>query len=80
MIGEIVHFYEFRHGELYGPYAAMVTSLESRRSSAVNLAVIGEAAIRFIPLVPFGDDGRECGMWWTRAQPVEPGHIKQNGL
>lgn len=80
MIGEIVHFYELRNGEAFGPYAAMVTALAGRRSSAVNLAVFGEAAIRFVPLVPCGDDGRECNMWWTRAQYADPERIRQNGL
>ncbi len=80
IVGEVVHFYELRHGETYGPLAAMVTVLEGGSSNAVNLAVIGEAAIRFVPLVPFADAGRKCGMWWTRARAVEPGEIRQNGL
>lgn len=80
MIGEIVHFYELRHGEAYGPLAAMVTALAGQHSSAVNLAVIGEASIRFVPLVPRDDAARESGMWWARVEHVDPKRVKQNGL
>lgn len=80
MIGEIVHFYELRQGEAYGPYAAIVTVLGGQHSNAVNLAVIGEAAIRFVPLVPYGDEGQESGVWWRWAESVDPRRVNQNGL
>jgi hypothetical protein len=80
MIGEVVHFYELRQGEVYGPLAAMVTALAGRHSREANLAVIGEASIRFVPLVPRDDAARESGMWWARAEHVDPKRVKQNGL
>jgi hypothetical protein len=80
MIGEIVHFYELRNGDVYGPYAAIVTVVEGPPSNAVNLAVLGEAALRFVPLVPYNDGGRESWQWWTWAGAVDPPHGNQSGL
>lgn len=80
IIGEVVHFYERRNGNVFGPFAAIVTVVEGPYSNAVNLAVVGEAALRFIPLVPYNDGGSEAGVWWTWVKPVDPEHVRQNGL
>lgn len=85
MIGQVVHFYEIRNGDVYGPYAAIVTVVDSSVSNManlamVNLAVIGEAALRFVPLVPYNDGGEEAGMWWMWPERAEIRRINQNGL
>lgn len=80
MIGQVVHFYEIRNGDVYGPYAAIVTVVDSSVSNMVNLAVIGEAALRFVPLVPYNDGGEEAGVWWMWPERAELRRINQNGL
>lgn len=80
IIGQVVHFYEVRNGDVYGPYAAIVTVVDSSVSNTVHLAVIGEAALRFVPLVPYNDGGEEARMWWKWPEGGTGRRIKQNGL
>jgi hypothetical protein len=68
-VGDVVHFYERRYGRrLAGPYAALVTRVDEwpvNRHGEVDLAVLGDGALRFVPLVPFDDAGARTGQWWT---------------
>jgi hypothetical protein len=69
-VGDVVHFYEPRYGRrLAGPYAALVTHVDEwpiNHHGEVDLAVLGDGALRFVPLVPFDDAGARTGQWWTR--------------
>jgi len=70
-IGAIVHFYELEDGtpEAVGPLPAIVTGTEEawahNSRGEVHLAVFEQMALRFIPLVPYADGGKEAGQWWT---------------
>lgn len=75
MVGDCVHFYEMRGRRVIGPLAAIVTWTGP---DDVTLAVVGEAAMRFVPLVPYDDGGSEAGQWWTWRRPVRA--VRQNGL
>lgn len=67
-VGDVVHFYERRYGRrLAGPYAALVTRVDEwsvNGHGEVDLAVLGDGALRFVPLVPFDDAGARTGQWW----------------
>jgi hypothetical protein len=82
LVGELVHFYERRTpGRIFGPLAALVTLVEQwpvNEAGEVNLAVLGEAALRFVPLVPYDDAGATTGQWWTWPRIVD--HVEQSGL
>ncbi len=81
LIGELVHFYERRGRRTYGPLAALVTLVDEwpvNDAGEVHLAVLGEAALRFVSLVPYDDAGVLTGQWWT--WPGVVAHIEQNGL
>lgn len=81
IVGELVHFYEQRGPRIYGPLAAFVTLVEQwpvNESGEVSVAVLGEAALRFVPLVPYDDGGALSAQWWTWPRAVA--HVEQNGL
>lgn len=66
-----MHFYEIRNNQVEGPYAAIITGVESW-SGETHLAILGESELRFVPCVPFNDGGRETGEWWVWPIDIVP--------
>jgi hypothetical protein len=72
-IGDTVHFYErMPPRRPRGPAPAIVTAVSEWRvntAGEVGLAVLEEAGLRFVPLVPYADAGAATGQWWAWPQP-----------